>query len=650
MKKEFFSLIICLGITLSAFGVSTGYIGNLTFDQVEEYEFSNISILENGSVELSPQTKAIFSSENMLWSFCGYKNGILVGTGEEAEIYLINEKNTAKVFSKKDHILFSDILVHNNKILVSAVGDSKLFVLDERFNVIKELKFSNQFLWKIIPFDNEIILLSGSPATLYLMNEKYEIIEKVELENEKNLLNGVIFENKLFFFSDSNILYEFDLKTKKLNALLDVGNNIVDIAVSDGIYILTGKPKAPEVKQKKDEKVEKKEDDDISNPITTKSSGSQSSIFTSSILYRFIPEERILEVVFKRSSITFQSMTVSKNKIFIATDKDAGYFEYDLKNSTFKFTSLGKGKLLKLFSLNNEFYAILINPSSILKITENYSPLGFIESSVFDCKIPSRWGEIILQSDITEKSKVEIYTKTGPTKDEKYWEDWKKSEGNKIYSSPNRYIKYKLILYSEGKKSPNVKRIFIPYLQFNVKPVIDNFEINQSGEKYIFSWQASDENNDTLSFDLFLRRGEGEFFKINDNPLDATSFEIQKELLSDGIYYAKLVASDKKSNLIPKENFKITGPVIIDNTPPVVENIKILKNEITFEVCDNLSPVVSVSVSINGGKWEKIQPADGLYDSKKEKFKTAIKENVSFVRLKASDAFGNSAVYTIYQK
>ncbi len=308
-----FILLFLLLISVNLYPVTTKYVGDLKFEKIEDYTLSNVSFLENGTIELSPDIKEIFSSEEMIWSFDEFKEGILIGTGEKATLLFLNEKETKKVFSS-DHILFSDISVLKGKILVSALPDATLFVLGSNFKIEMRLSFSNQYIWKIIPYGNKIFLLSGNPAQLYILNKEFKIESKFDIRNEKNILNGIIFKDELYFYGDSNVFYKMSLKTQKICALLSVDENIADIC-SDGekIYILTSISKVKEV-QKKDKKNQGSvsSDSDISNPISTERTSSTSTSFSK--LYRYNVETGTLEEIFKKSNLSEYNKCGNRNR------------------------------------------------------------------------------------------------------------------------------------------------------------------------------------------------------------------------------------------------------------------------------------------------------------------------------------------------
>jgi hypothetical protein len=141
------------------------------------------------------------------------------------------------------------------------------------------------------------------------------------------------------------------------------------------------------------------------------------------------------------------------------------------------------------------------------------------------------------------------------------------------------------------------------------------------------SWQASDSNDDTLSYKVFYRTlGEGEWHLLADS-LSQNYYTIDGNRLPDGTYLFRIVASDEASNTkeVALADEQITDAVEIDNTPPAIKvtgpSISGQSAEVLFDATDSTSRIVRGEYSIDGGAWQLIFPVDGIADSAHESFK-----------------------------
>ena len=86
-----------------------------------------------------------------------------------------------------------------------------------------------------------------------------------------------------------------------------------------------------------------------------------------------------------------------------------------------------------------------------------------------------------------------------------------------------------------------------------------------------------------------------------------------------------MVASDRPSNALnyAHEAELVSGPVLIDNTPPLLTAGEPRRNGTTLELevdaVDAASPLRRAEYSLDAGPWTPIEAADGLIDSQREK-------------------------------
>src|SRR6185369_4990112 len=86
------------------------------------------------------------------------------------------------------------------------------------------------------------------------------------------------------------------------------------------------------------------------------------------------------------------------------------------------------------------------------------------------------------------------------------------------------------------------------------------------------SWQADDPDGDRLAYAIYFRGEEEREWKLIRANFYENTITLDADVLADGRYYFRVVASDRPSNAGPnaKESELVSAPVLIDNTPPVV--------------------------------------------------------------------------------
>ena len=136
---------------------------------------------------------------------------------------------------------------------------------------------------------------------------------------------------------------------------------------------------------------------------------------------------------------------------------------------------------------------------------------------------------------------------------------------------------------------------------------------------------------------LPLRKG----LKENFYSFDTTS-------LPDGEYAFRLTASDAEANPDDKKSgSRESSPVRIDNTPPVIHRLASTGSRFDFEAVDAASPILEAEYSIDAKEWIRVEPKDGLSDSRTEAYSIPIPDNAkshgSFLLLRVTDAAHNVA-------
>ncbi len=120
----------------------------------------------------------------------------------------------------------------------------------------------------------------------------------------------------------------------------------------------------------------------------------------------------------------------------------------------------------------------------------------------------------------------------------------------------------------------------------------------------------------------------------------------------------RITAADAPSNP-PDQALKSsreTDPFLIDNTPPVITDLRGTpsgnKVEVRFHAKDPLSVLEKAEYSVNGGDWLIVEPTTRLTDSKDEDYRVLIDRGQGEVTIavRVSDEFENQTVAKVAVK
>jgi hypothetical protein len=137
-----------------------------------------------------------------------------------------------------------------------------------------------------------------------------------------------------------------------------------------------------------------------------------------------------------------------------------------------------------------------------------------------------------------------------------------------------------------------------------------------------FQWQAEDRNGDTLEYAIYYRALNENTFRLLKDRLTDNFYTIDGATLADGRYIIRIVASDALDN---PQGQALTGerlsePVDIDNTPPVLRVISNGPPRVVFEVTDATGKLKKADFSLDGAAWVPVFPDDGIADCGLERY------------------------------
>ncbi|MBY0503159.1 MAG: hypothetical protein K2X03_04580 [Bryobacteraceae bacterium] len=403
-----------------------------------------------------------------------------------------------------------------------------------------------------------------------------------------------------------------------------------------------------------------------------------------SAIYRILPDN------------TVETLWTSKEEnVYDLLERDGAlWFATDLQGRIYRRASgqvslmaqTEQGETTRLFSVSGGLLAATANRGQLFRLTAEPVAQGQYESPVHDANTVAKWGRLML-SGASPRLEMRAGNTTRP---DRTWSDWEAVPASGKPASPAaRYAQWRAaivdpidsakLLYLPQNTPPLVKSITVVgqtvAAQNATKPaaaapaataaytltVTDTGEtgpaastgtpaqtiLRSSTRQLVIVWQGEDPDGDSLTYQLSYR-GEGEsrwkLLKANTTEL---AFTVDADLFADGRYWFRVSASDKLANAgdAAREAELVSSPVLIDNTPPVITELKATaRTEYTVSAQDNLSELRRCEYSLDAGPWNLLEAEDGVTDSLTETFKLklpslAAGEHTLSFRL--TDAAGN---------
>ncbi|HET6246937.1 MAG TPA: hypothetical protein VFE47_04495 [Tepidisphaeraceae bacterium] len=414
-------------------------------------------------------------------------------------------------------------------------------------------------------------------------------------------------------------------------------------------------------------------------------------------IYKIDPDGFVTEIF--RQPVLILSMVENNGTLLVATGGAEGQI-YQLRPSADETVVLAKVDPKEIMCLlsarDGKVYMGTANVGTLAAMSSGFAARGTYASPVLDATQISRFGKIHLHGALPAGTGITVATRSGNVKDadEKTWSKWSDeapaAEFLQVMSPSARFLQYRVTFTStEGKATPVVGDVSIAYQVPNLPPQIKAVKIATTGSagsgagtdvaamaapdadaaaaashhiesarRQTIAWDASDPNNDTLTYSLYLRAvGESGWILLKDKLTDAT-YDWDTRTVADGRYEVKVIASDASSNPPGqgKTASRVSDPLTVDNTPPVIGDVKSQQRgadvHIDLKVVDHTSTVASVDYAVDSTKdWQFVLPTDQIYDSPEETVSFSIpglKAGQHQITLRATDSKGNQSFENLY--
>ena len=279
----------------------------------------------------------------------------------------------------------------------------------------------------------------------------------------------------------------------------------------------------------------------------------------------------------------------------------------------------------------------------------------------------------------SNEPRLEFFVRSGNTEDPgREWSRWHgpyAKSGSAMEAPSARFVQWKAVIH-DGRPGDGFDWVSLAYLPRNVAPIIDGIALqdpgvraqsmvgmssgqpttvmlrmppspNTSGMVITQSstpprfeqppqgtlqkgyqsvvWTAHDENDDEMRYAVYFRGEHEHEWKLLKENLEQKFYSWDTTALPDGAYYLKVVATDAGSNP-PALAFKTereSERFEVDNTPPVVEDIKVAPasgkmtggHSASFAARDATSAIERAQYSLDGGDWVLVAPSTGISDA-----------------------------------
>jgi hypothetical protein len=299
-------------------------------------------------------------------------------------------------------------------------------------------------------------------------------------------------------------------------------------------------------------------------------------------------------------------------------------------------------------------------------------------SKVLDASLRAKFGTLGWHAS----GALELSVRTGNTSTpDATWSAWSNpltTPGN-TGAAQGRYVQVRARWARDANAV--LTEVTIPFVTDNVRPVVTEINAAVKGapakepDKGIpasggdlpkhenvvkVTWKVDNADSDPLRYRVaFKREGQQQWRDAlkSDEVLTKSELEWDTTALPEGKYRVRVEASDEQANppdQVQKHALE-SETVLVDNTPPRIDNLTLTGRRLRAQVVDGTSPIARVEVAVDGKpEWRPLAAADGIFDTPSEAIDADVAVLVPpgshIVVVRAYDAAGNAVSRDVESK
>ncbi|BDC49531.1 hypothetical protein F183_A18470 [Bryobacterales bacterium F-183] len=446
----------------------------------------------------------------------------------------------------------------------------------------------------------------------------------------------------------------------------------------------------------------------VTSTLTTSAVGAAAQTYEisgidKSAIYKISADNMVENIWTSKDENIYDLALAEGNTLLFSTDGQGRVYRLNDDRRPTLILQTNEGETSRLVTAPEGIFAASGSAGKIYKLATALSPKGEFEAPVHDAGSVSRWGRLHWLGDLPAGTSVEFRTRTGnSSRPDATWSDWSaplRDSKNALIASPNaRFIQWKLSMTGSGTATPSIHSVTAAYLPQNNAPAVRSVSVSSAAKQASGSagaataanaqaafsvtvtesgeaaggantqatalsrsgsqptqvtWQADDPEGDKLIYALYFRGEDEQEWKLLRANLFENTYMLESDVLADGRYHFRVIASDRPSNppQYSREAQGVSAPVLVDNTPPVLRLLNSRRNgdsiEIDVEGTDQTSMLRRCEYSIDANPWQPVESADGVTDATTERFEIRIpnvRAGEHLVVIRVYDQAGNAGL------
>jgi outer membrane protein assembly factor BamB len=373
--------------------------------------------------------------------------------------------------------------------------------------------------------------------------------------------------------------------------------------------------------------------------------------------------------VFSESAV-FLGVAAQRGAVLIGTGDDGQLFSVDpdAERATVLYKDEEAAQITAVTVSGREIYVGTGNPARLVLLSPDYAAEGTYISDLVDAEQPAKWGKLQIDADVPKGCQVLVASRSGNVEDvnDPSFSPWTEpveiTEPVQLGCPLGRFCQYKLMLRTQdAAKTPVIREVAVASTVPNLAPKVESVDVSRregSGKEGILkiAIKANDENEDKLIYHIDFRKlGRERWIELEDK-VEEDTFDWDSRTVEDGRYEIRITADDERSNSPTTRltGTRISDPVVVDNTGPVIRKYSLEKSAKTaslkLSVSDELSVIGKLDYTVDSNDaWKSVLPDDLVFDTTDESFAIVtdeLKPGDHIIALRIADDVGNTTYKT----
>lgn len=638
---------VCLGCALITGSVVAPAVGTRRFVLQSGADFQG-GDLQGVAVDSSGKVRAGFSlsatpipQADTVWAAIAQRDGSLViGTGNQGKLIRLKAGVSSLLAETKALAITSLVEVEGASLVLGTIPEGKLMRFERgKLSPWVDLKGADH-VWQVAydPKQRAVYAATGPEGKLFRIGEDGRAQVYFDAEEQQLMCVAVGGDGTVYAgASDKAKLYKIEAPGRA-TVLYDFGRTevkAVSVSAKGDVYAIANEIKAGAqlpTRQTQSPEAQPASPTQVSAPAKGKGT-----------LYRFFSDGRPDELLNNEEEY-FSSLALDEDgHPYVGTGLEGRVYTVDTGHNSVLVADIDERQVTALALQGTTRFVVGSDPAVVHLVKGSGGPDAVWTSKVLDAGIRARYGRIEWEAS----GALSLSTRTGNTKEpDDTWSPWSRefTEAGKVESPSARYLQIR----ARFAKDPHavLTDVSVSFMTDNLRAVITEFVAKASGESgsskkdevvasggpisrkpattVDLTWKVDNPDKDELRYRLKYRLlGTKNWYDLTkpEEKVTKENYAWETSDLPEGRYRLQLTASDELSNppdRVTNDTVE-SGLVLVDNTPPTIEGLKLEGRRLVAVVVDGVGPIQRVEVSVAGSDdWQPVLCRDGILDEQRE--------------------------------